>query len=198
MADGINSFDPNLTNEGCPTWVSLPVGMDYKPMPFFRITVKANGSETIYEAPTLEECVSLKVRSEPPTVLTFTDRCDMEAYTSSVKRWFPDRQFLILPEDSLGRYIPPHPPSPIQPESIDRHSAPRCEKMDGSSLRIVPSYTEAGMFQEANCLTVTDGERTAVYVLHHTVPTKAEWFGDGKEYAVTTASDQPTIVGQSS
>lgn len=41
---------------------------------------------------------------------------------------------------------------------------PRCEKMDGSSLRIVPAYTEAGQFCEANCITVTDGERTAVYV----------------------------------
>lgn len=41
---------------------------------------------------------------------------------------------------------------------------PRCDKLDGSSLSILPAYTEAGMFCEANCLTVTDGERTAVYV----------------------------------
>jgi len=41
---------------------------------------------------------------------------------------------------------------------------PRCDKMDGSTLRIVPSYTEAGMFCEANCVTITDGERTALYV----------------------------------
>jgi hypothetical protein len=41
---------------------------------------------------------------------------------------------------------------------------PRCDKMDGSALRIVPSYTEAGMFCEANCVTITDGERTALYV----------------------------------
>jgi hypothetical protein len=41
---------------------------------------------------------------------------------------------------------------------------PRCDKMDGSTLRIVPSYTEAGMYCEANCVTITDGERTALYV----------------------------------
>jgi hypothetical protein len=41
---------------------------------------------------------------------------------------------------------------------------PRCDKMDGSTLRIVPSYTEAGMFCEANCVTISDGERTALYV----------------------------------
>jgi hypothetical protein len=41
---------------------------------------------------------------------------------------------------------------------------PRCPALDGSTLRIVPAYTEAGQFCEANCVTVTDGERTAVYV----------------------------------
>lgn len=41
---------------------------------------------------------------------------------------------------------------------------PRCDNLDGSSLRIVPAYTEAGRFCEANCVTITDGERTAVYV----------------------------------
>lgn len=43
---------------------------------------------------------------------------------------------------------------------------PRCQKLDGSTLAIVPSYTEAGSNCEANCITVTDGERTAVYVPH--------------------------------
>lgn len=41
---------------------------------------------------------------------------------------------------------------------------PRCENLDGTRLRIVPRYTEAGKFCEANCVTITDGERTAVYV----------------------------------
>lgn len=41
---------------------------------------------------------------------------------------------------------------------------PRCDKLDGSSLRIVSAYTEAGYFCEVNCVTITDGERTAVYV----------------------------------
>lgn len=49
--------------------------------------------------------------------------------------------------------------SPLDPESI-----PRCDELDGSSLRIVRSYTEAGRFCEANCVTITDGERTCVYV----------------------------------
>lgn len=47
---------------------------------------------------------------------------------------------------------------------------PRCEAMDGSTLRVVPAYTEAGYFQEANAVTLTDGERTAVYVPHHVIP----------------------------
>jgi hypothetical protein len=46
----------------------------------------------------------------------------------------------------------------------DPASLPRCPALDGSGLRIVPAYTEAGQFCEANCVTVTDGERTAVYV----------------------------------
>jgi hypothetical protein len=41
---------------------------------------------------------------------------------------------------------------------------PRCERMDGSTLSIIPSYTEAGWFTEANCVTISDGERTALYV----------------------------------
>lgn len=48
--------------------------------------------------------------------------------------------------------------------SDDHHYAlPRCDKLDGSSLRIVPAYTEAGRYCEANCIMVTDGERTAIY-----------------------------------
>jgi hypothetical protein len=30
--------------------------------------------------------------------------------------------------------------------------------------RSPPSYTEAGMFCEANCITITDGDRTALYI----------------------------------
>ena len=44
------------------------------------------------------------------------------------------------------------------------HELPRCENLDGSTLRIVPSYTEAGRHCEANCVTITDGDRTATYV----------------------------------
>jgi hypothetical protein len=36
--------------------------------------------------------------------------------------------------------------------------------MEGEGLRIVPAYTEAGYFGEANVVTITDGERTALYV----------------------------------
>jgi hypothetical protein len=35
--------------------------------------------------------------------------------------------------------------------------------MEGEGLSVVPSYTEAGYFGEANVVTVTDGERTALY-----------------------------------
>jgi hypothetical protein len=52
-------------------------------------------------------------------------------------------------------------PEQTQPEP---HEIPRCASMDGTSLYIVPAYTEAGMYCEANCITVTDGERTVVYV----------------------------------
>jgi hypothetical protein len=36
--------------------------------------------------------------------------------------------------------------------------------LDGEGLSIVPAYTEAGYFGEANVVTITDGERTALYV----------------------------------
>jgi hypothetical protein len=49
-------------------------------------------------------------------------------------------------------------------QDIKDQEVPRCEKLDGSTLSIVPAYTEAGMFMQANCVTITDGERTAVYV----------------------------------
>ena len=46
----------------------------------------------------------------------------------------------------------------------EQDQLPRCEKLDGSTLRIVPGYTEAGRYCEANCVTITDGTRTAIYV----------------------------------
>ncbi len=47
---------------------------------------------------------------------------------------------------------------------LEQHDLPRCDKLDGSSLRIVHGNIEAGQFCEANCVTITDGERTVVYV----------------------------------
>lgn len=49
-------------------------------------------------------------------------------------------------------------------KSIKAQDLPRCIEMYGSTLKIVPACTEAGYFQEANCVTITDGERTAIYV----------------------------------
>ena len=49
-------------------------------------------------------------------------------------------------------------------DPLMREKLPRCDKLDGSTLRIVPAYTEAGYFCEANCVTITDGERSAVFV----------------------------------
>jgi hypothetical protein len=57
-----------------------------------------------------------------------------------------------------------HDESRIKAENI-----PRCPMLDGSTLRIVPADTEAGRFREANCITVTDGERTAVYVAYKAI-----------------------------
>jgi hypothetical protein len=36
--------------------------------------------------------------------------------------------------------------------------------MEGEGLSIVPFYTEAGYFGEANVVKITDGTRTALYV----------------------------------
>jgi hypothetical protein len=53
----------------------------------------------------------------------------------------------------------------INPELL-----PRCDKLDGSTLKIVPSYTEAGYFTEANCVTIEDEEgRRAIYVPYRVV-----------------------------
>ncbi len=38
------------------------------------------------------------------------------------------------------------------------------EPLEGSDLKIVPRYVEAGAFTEANCVSLTDGRRIAVYV----------------------------------
>ena len=57
-------------------------------------------------------------------------------------------------------------PFPTPGFGVDPSKLPRCRAMDGTTLqlRIVPSYIEAGAYQEANCVTLTDGERAAVYV----------------------------------
>ena len=47
---------------------------------------------------------------------------------------------------------------------LRQDAIPRCASLDGTGLKIVPAYTEAGRFTEANCVTITDGERTAEYV----------------------------------
>jgi hypothetical protein len=45
---------------------------------------------------------------------------------------------------------------------IDHSELPR--SMEGEGLSIVPFYTEAGYFGEANVVKITDGTRTALYV----------------------------------
>lgn len=55
-------------------------------------------------------------------------------------------------------------------EAVDHERLPRCDNLDGSSLRIAPAYTEAGYFCEANAVTITDGVRTAVYAPVTTAP----------------------------
>jgi hypothetical protein len=58
---------------------------------------------------------------------------------------------------------------------INSELIPRCDKLDGSTLRIKPSYTEAGYFCEANCITVVDREgRTALYVPFKALPDSTE------------------------
>ncbi len=49
-------------------------------------------------------------------------------------------------------------------EQLDQANLPRCSKHDGTTLKIVPAFTEPGAFEEVNAVTITDGERTAVYV----------------------------------
>lgn len=55
---------------------------------------------------------------------------------------------------------------------VDESDLPRCDKLDGSTLKIVPRYIEAGRLCEANVITITDGERTAIYVPHRTMKAK--------------------------
>lgn len=54
------------------------------------------------------------------------------------------------------------------PEARDAFQArlPRSRDLNGAGLTIVPAYTEAGRYSEANCITVTDGERVAVYAAY--------------------------------
>lgn len=60
--------------------------------------------------------------------------------------------------------------SKMENEAINQELLPRCGKLDGSTLKIVPSYTEAGYFTEANCVTIEDEEgRRAIYVPYKTV-----------------------------
>lgn len=54
----------------------------------------------------------------------------------------------------------------------DPTGLPRCPTLDGSNLLIVPGYVEAGAYTEANCVTITDGERTAVYVPANLLPAR--------------------------
>jgi hypothetical protein len=51
---------------------------------------------------------------------------------------------------------------PGEPDENFSAKVPR--SMDGEGLKIVKAYTDAGYFGEANCVTITDGERTAIYV----------------------------------
>lgn len=51
--------------------------------------------------------------------------------------------------------------------NLDPSKLPR--SMEGEGLSIVPGYTEAGYFMEANVVRITDGERTALYVPYKTV-----------------------------
>jgi len=49
-------------------------------------------------------------------------------------------------------------------QAIDAEHLPRCENLDGTSLRIVPAYTDAGDFVEANRVIIEDKDRRrAVY-----------------------------------
>jgi hypothetical protein len=53
---------------------------------------------------------------------------------------------------------------PEVPDVISQEDLPRCQKLNGSSLSVVPGNIEPGAFCEANCVTITDGAREAVYV----------------------------------
>jgi len=54
-----------------------------------------------------------------------------------------------------------------QPPKLDPSEIPR--SMEGEGLTIVPGYTEAGYFGEANVVKITDGTRTALYVPYRVV-----------------------------
>lgn len=70
---------------------------------------------------------------------------------------------------------------------------PRCPRMNGTSLRVVPAYTEAGRFQEANAVTITDGERTAVYVPAGVVSTTCCDIGCGRPATYEIVGEDPLM-----
>jgi hypothetical protein len=49
-------------------------------------------------------------------------------------------------------------------ERDENFSANVPRSMDGRGLKIVKAYTDAGHRGEANCVIITDGKRTAIYV----------------------------------
>jgi len=44
------------------------------------------------------------------------------------------------------------------------HPLPGSRALDMAAARIKPAYIEAGQFCEANCVTLTDGNRDAIFV----------------------------------
>ena len=53
--------------------------------------------------------------------------------------------------------------SPIPPQSIAAHRRYK-SALQHDPTEIVPAYTEAGAYCEANCVTLTDGRDTAIFV----------------------------------
>jgi hypothetical protein len=53
--------------------------------------------------------------------------------------------------------------SPIEPISSDRASG-YVESLEAEAIEIVPHYTEAGWYCEANVVALSDGKRKAIFV----------------------------------
>lgn len=66
----------------------------------------------------------------------------------------------LIPIEGGEEPLMPDAPDLLPRREIAPEDIPRCPELDGSTLKIMPSFAEG----EPTAIAVTDGERTAIYV----------------------------------